>query len=110
MLFKWAFLTVAVGRASRFSQKSFITLTAGLVIARLLDKDAPEQIKKLDDLRRITKFKILVKKNSFAEDLVMRSDSLKDLVPRIVLEKFDQENSELLQGPIQKYFFVILVN
>ena len=100
MLFKWAFLTVAVGRASRFSQKSFITLTAGLVIARLLAKDAPEQIKKLDDLRRITKFKILVKKNSFAEDLV----------PRIVLEKFDQENSELLQGPIQEYFFVILVN
>lgn len=81
-----------------------------MVIARLLAKDAPEQIKKLDDLRRITKFKILVKKNSFAEDLAMRSDSLKDLVPRIVLEKFDQENSELLQGPIQEYFFVILVN
>ena len=59
------------------------------MIAKLLTKDPPHQIQTLNDLRSMTQQKIVVKKNSFVEELFAKSEPLQDFRPRISLEQFD---------------------
>ena len=73
-----------------------------MVIAKLLSKDKPQQIGNLNDLRQMTQFKILVKKNSFAEDLFAKSESVQDLKSRIVLEEFELSDPRSLHNVIGK--------
>jgi hypothetical protein len=72
----------------------------GLVIAKLLAKEEPAQIRNIEDLRKLENLKIIVKKQSFVEDLFAKSLLLQDLRPRIVLEEFETNNLYSLQVSI----------
>ena len=50
----------------------------------------------------MTQFKILVKKNSFAEDLFAKSESVRDLKSRIVLEEFEMSEPRSLRNVVGK--------
>ena len=72
------------------------------MIAKLLDKQEPQQINTLTDLRRMKNYNIIVKKNSFAEDQFIKSESMQDLKHRVVLENFEPSSPQLLQAVINK--------
>ena len=67
------------------------------MIAKLLTKDQPHQIQTLNDLRSMTQLKIVVKKNSFVDELFAKSEPLQDLRSRISLEQFDINEPESIQ-------------
>ena len=72
------------------------------MIAKLLANDEPAQIRNIQDLRKLENFKIIVKKQSFVEDLFAKSLSLQDLRPRIVLEEFETNDLNSLQSVFQR--------
>ena len=77
-------------------------LFPGLVIARLLAKDRPDQIRTLEDLRRLDQYKILIQKNSFTHDMVVKTPHIGDLLPRIIFEEFAASDTNLLQAVLQR--------
>jgi hypothetical protein len=77
-------------------------MSIGLVIAKLLAKDEPAQIRNIQDLRKLENFKIIVKNQSFVEDLFAKSLSMQDLRPRIVLEEFNTNNLDSLKAVLHR--------
>jgi hypothetical protein len=74
----------------------------GLVIAKLLAKEEPHQVKTLNDLRQMKDLTIVIKKNSFVEDLFAKSDSMQDLRARLSIENFDSGQPEALRAVVGK--------
>ena len=72
------------------------------MIAKLLAKDEQAQIRNIQDLRKLENFKIIVKNQSFVEDLFAKSLSMQDIRPRIVLEEFNTNNLDSLKSVLQR--------
>ena len=63
------------------------TIFSGLVIVKLLKKDAPKHIMTLDDLRANPELKIIVLPNSYIDDLLEVSPNLLDIKERIEYQR-----------------------
>ena len=81
-----------------------ILFFSGLVIAKLLAKEEPHQVQTLNDLRQMKDLTIVIKKNSFVEDLFAKSDSMQDLRTRIRIEAFDTGQPEALRCQFHQHF------
>ena len=63
------------------------TIFSGLVIVKLLKKDAPKHIMTLDDLRANPELKIIVLPNSYIDDLLEVSPNLLDIKERVEYQR-----------------------
>jgi len=61
-----------------------------MVVAKLLTKQNPLQIRTMKDLRAMNEYQILLKKKSFSVDIFMTSEPLKDLRQRVEIIKFQE--------------------
>lgn len=68
----------------------------GIVVAKLLTRQSPPQIRNIKDLLVMDDFKILVKKRSFVEDIFMTSEPLNDLRHRVEVIRFQETDPVLI--------------
>ena len=73
------------------------TIFSGLVIVKLLKREELSHIDTLDDLKHHSDLKIIVKPNSYVDDLISSSSEMTDLLPRIEYLSFNTSNLNSLR-------------
>ena len=73
------------------------TIFSGLVIVKLLKKGASTHIDTLNDLKNYPEFKIMVKPNSYVDDLIRSSPEMVEMIPRFEYFNFNLSNLESLK-------------
>ena len=78
------------------------TLYANLIVAKLVAKKTPKQIRNLHDLREHSHLKILVQENGFAHGFFKETTTAQDLQHRLVLVNYRFKKISHFQPVVEK--------